>query len=151
MEQVYKSELNRDVPLARPDEFAAVDIGSLSVWPPVVLAPMAGVTNWPFRAICRRFGAGLYVSEMVTAHSCYRQLGRTARARQKTYLGLFETMIGQKIIDEINMATNKEWALENKRFKQQIEKQAGRRVEPLGRGGDRKSKANRDGNETQRL
>ena len=67
MEQVYKSELNRDVPLARPDEFAAVDIGPLSVWPPVVLAPMAGVTNWPFRAICRRFGAGLYVSEMVTA------------------------------------------------------------------------------------
>jgi len=33
----------------------------------VVLAPMAGVTNWPFRMICRRFGAGLYVSEMVTA------------------------------------------------------------------------------------
>jgi len=67
MEQVYKSELNREVPLARPGEFAAVPIGPLSVWPPVVLAPMAGVTNWPFRAICRRFGAGLYVSEMVTA------------------------------------------------------------------------------------
>ncbi len=67
MEQVYKSELNRAVPLARPDEFAAIEIGPLSVWPPVVLAPMAGVTNWPFRAICRRFGAGLYVSEMVTA------------------------------------------------------------------------------------
>ena len=67
MEPVYKSELNRDVPLARPDEFAPVNIGPLSVWPPVVLAPMAGVTNWPFRALCRRFGAGLYVSEMVTA------------------------------------------------------------------------------------
>ena len=67
MEQMYKSELNRDVPLARPGEFAAIDIGPLSVWPPVVLAPMAGVTNWPFRMICRRFGAGLYVSEMVTA------------------------------------------------------------------------------------
>jgi nifR3 family TIM-barrel protein len=67
MEQVYKSELNRDVALGRPDEFAAIDIGPLSVWPPVVLAPMAGVTNWPFRMICRRFGAGLYVSEMVTA------------------------------------------------------------------------------------
>ncbi len=37
------------------------------MWPPVVLAPMAGVTNYPFRAICRRFGAGLYVSEMITA------------------------------------------------------------------------------------
>ncbi|MGB5284304.1 MAG: tRNA dihydrouridine synthase DusB [Polyangiales bacterium] len=67
MDQVYKSELNRDVPLARPGELDAVDIGPLSIWPPVVLAPMAGVTNWPFRAICRRFGAGLYVSEMVTA------------------------------------------------------------------------------------
>ncbi len=67
MDSVYKSTLNRAVPLARRGEFAAVPIGPLSVWPPVVLAPMAGVTNWPFRAICRRFGAGLYVSEMVTA------------------------------------------------------------------------------------
>jgi len=67
MEQVYKSELNRNVPLASPKEFTAVEIGPLSVWPPVVLAPMAGVTNWPFRRICRQFGAGLYVSEMVTA------------------------------------------------------------------------------------
>ena len=39
----------------------------LRIWPPVVLAPMAGVTNIPFRALCRRFGAGLYVSEMITA------------------------------------------------------------------------------------
>ncbi|MGB8221908.1 MAG: tRNA dihydrouridine synthase DusB [Polyangiales bacterium] len=67
MEQAYKSELNRHVPLARPGEFSPIHIGPLSVWPPVVLAPMAGVTNWPFRALCRRFGAGLYVSEMVTA------------------------------------------------------------------------------------
>jgi nifR3 family TIM-barrel protein len=42
-------------------------IGSISVSPPVVLAPMAGVTNGPFRAICRTYGAGLYVSEMVSA------------------------------------------------------------------------------------
>jgi len=67
MEQVYKSELNRAVPVARDGEFSPVQIASLVVWPPVVLAPMAGVTNWPFRSICRRFGAGLYVSEMVTA------------------------------------------------------------------------------------
>jgi nifR3 family TIM-barrel protein len=67
MDPVYKGELNRDVTVAQPGEFAPVPIGPLSVWPPVVLAPMAGVTNWPFRALCRRFGAGLYVSEMVTA------------------------------------------------------------------------------------
>ncbi len=67
MQRVYKSELNQGVPLATPGEFAPIELGPLSVWPPVVLAPMAGVTNWPFRALCQRFGAGLYVSEMVTA------------------------------------------------------------------------------------
>ena len=34
--------------------------------PPVVLAPMAGITNAPFRTLCREQGAGLFVSEMVT-------------------------------------------------------------------------------------
>lgn len=42
-------------------------LGSLSIDPPVVLAPMAGVTNAPFRRLCREFGAGLYVSEMIGA------------------------------------------------------------------------------------
>jgi nifR3 family TIM-barrel protein len=65
----YRSALNRDVPPARPGEFPAVDIGPLHVWPPVVLAPMAGVTNPPFRTLCRRYGAGLYVSEMITARA----------------------------------------------------------------------------------
>jgi nifR3 family TIM-barrel protein len=39
----------------------------LSIWPPVVLAPMAGVTNYPYRKICNRYGAGLCVSEMVSS------------------------------------------------------------------------------------
>jgi nifR3 family TIM-barrel protein len=63
----YRSELNRDVPVAGAGEFRPVYIGPHRVWPPVVLAPMAGVTNAPFRSLCRRFGAGLYVSEMITA------------------------------------------------------------------------------------
>jgi nifR3 family TIM-barrel protein len=42
-------------------------IGPLLVDPPVVLAPMAGITNAPFRRLCREYGAGLYVSEMVGA------------------------------------------------------------------------------------
>jgi nifR3 family TIM-barrel protein len=46
---------------------APVRIGPIQVSPPVILAPMAGVTNYPFRALCRRFGAALYVSEMITA------------------------------------------------------------------------------------
>ncbi|NBO84137.1 MAG: hypothetical protein EBV14_02110, partial [Actinobacteria bacterium] len=40
----------------------------IDVWPPVVLAPMAGVTNAPFRSLCRAFGPGLvYVNEMIMA------------------------------------------------------------------------------------
>jgi nifR3 family TIM-barrel protein len=54
---------------ATSDRRHPVDIGPLSVWPPVVLAPMAGVTNAPFRTLCRRFGAGLYVGQMVTARA----------------------------------------------------------------------------------
>ena len=54
-------------PTAHPGEFAPLAIGPLQVWPPVVLAPMAGVTNAPFRRLCRSYGAGLYVSEMVNA------------------------------------------------------------------------------------
>ncbi|HET9204306.1 MAG TPA: tRNA dihydrouridine synthase DusB [Acidimicrobiia bacterium] len=42
-------------------------IGPIPVDPPVVLAPMAGITNAPFRRLCREYGAGLYVSEMIGA------------------------------------------------------------------------------------
>ena len=47
----------------------ALKIGPIAVDPPVVLAPMAGVTNAPFRQLCRSYGAGLYVSEMVSARA----------------------------------------------------------------------------------
>jgi nifR3 family TIM-barrel protein len=62
-----RTEVNADVVPAAPGEFATPRIGPLEVWPPVVLAPMAGVTNAPFRTLCREHGAGLYVSEMITA------------------------------------------------------------------------------------
>jgi nifR3 family TIM-barrel protein len=67
MHSMYRSALNRHVKFAEPGEFAPVRIGQIEIWPPVVLAPMAGVTNYPFRAVCREFGAGLYVSEMINA------------------------------------------------------------------------------------
>lgn len=67
MDSIYRSTINRGVQFARPGEFKPVRIGEMRVWPPVVLAPMAGVTNYPFRSVCREFGAGLYVSEMINA------------------------------------------------------------------------------------
>lgn len=52
-------------------------IGELEVDPPVVLAPMAGVTNAPFRRLCREFGAGLYVSEMIGARGLVERNEKT--------------------------------------------------------------------------
>src|SRR4029453_10220160 len=68
---------NRDVPVAAGGEFRPLRLGHLRVWPPVVLAPMAGVTNYPFRTLCREFGAGLYVSEMITARGFLEGNGMT--------------------------------------------------------------------------
>jgi len=46
-----------------------LSIGPLTLAVPVVLAPMAGITNTAFRRLCREYGAGLYVSEMITSRA----------------------------------------------------------------------------------
>jgi nifR3 family TIM-barrel protein len=79
MDSKYKSDINREVPPARPGEFSPIPLGSMSIWPPVVLAPMAGVTNYPFRKLCQRYGAGLYVSEMITARPLVEGNQKTLR------------------------------------------------------------------------
>jgi nifR3 family TIM-barrel protein len=76
---IYIGEQNRDVLPAAENEFAPVSIGPLRVWPPVLLAPMAGITNYPFRALCRDFGAGLYVSEMITARALVERNAKTLK------------------------------------------------------------------------
>ena len=52
-------------------------LGPVAVDPPVVLAPMAGVTDAPFRSLCAQYGAGLYVCEMVTARALVERNART--------------------------------------------------------------------------
>ncbi len=54
-------------------------IGPYPVWPPVVLAPMAGITNQPFRTLCREYGGGLYVSEMITTRALVERDPETMR------------------------------------------------------------------------
>jgi nifR3 family TIM-barrel protein len=49
----------------------------ISIWPPVVLAPMAGVTSYPYRKICRDFGAGLCVSEMISSRGILENHDKT--------------------------------------------------------------------------
>jgi len=45
--------------------------------PPVVLAPMAGITNAAFRQLCREQGAGLYVAEMITSRGIVERIPKT--------------------------------------------------------------------------
>ncbi|MEZ5989561.1 MAG: tRNA dihydrouridine synthase DusB [Planctomycetota bacterium] len=72
------SAQNRDVPPARPGEFAELRLGDrIRLRTPVVLAPMAGITNGPFRVLCRRFGEAVYVSEMITARGLVEGNRRT--------------------------------------------------------------------------
>jgi len=74
-----RSEVNEGVPVAQPGEFAPLVLGDMQVFPPVVLAPMAGITNAPFRTLCRRFSQDrcLYVSEMITARAFVERHERT--------------------------------------------------------------------------
>ena len=58
---------------------APLRIGPLSLDVPVVLAPMAGITNTAFRRLCREYGAGLYVSEMITSRALVERTPESMR------------------------------------------------------------------------
>jgi nifR3 family TIM-barrel protein len=50
--------------------------------PPVVLAPMAGITNTAFRRLCKGYGGGLYVSEMITSRALVERNPKTLKLIQ---------------------------------------------------------------------
>jgi len=54
-------------------------LGQHMINPPLVLAPMAGITDLPFRRICRRFGIGLTVTEMIASRAVEQGRERTER------------------------------------------------------------------------
>lgn len=60
-------------------QMTTLSIGPHAVQPPVVLAPMAGITNAPFRTLCREFsgGKGLFVSEMITTRALVERNEKT--------------------------------------------------------------------------
>ncbi len=63
---------------------APLRLGPLTVDPAVVLAPMAGITNPAFRTLCREFGAGLYVCEMITTRALVERNEKTLRMIRAT-------------------------------------------------------------------
>ncbi|MFQ1000837.1 tRNA dihydrouridine synthase DusB [Modestobacter sp. SSW1-42] len=70
--------------LARPKALPALQLGGLTVDPAVVLAPMAGITGPAFRTLCREFGAGLYVCEMITTRALVERNEKTLRMVRAT-------------------------------------------------------------------
>ncbi|NNU80639.1 tRNA dihydrouridine synthase DusB [Halovulum dunhuangense] len=69
-----------------------ITLGACSYDPPVFLAPMAGITDVPFRSLVARFGAGLVVSEMVASQEMVQEKP-AARARAALGLGVANTSV----------------------------------------------------------
>jgi putative transposase len=85
-------------------------------------------------------GNALGVSDpLLTPHPLYRALGSHDAERQTTYRALFKAHIDPETLTAIRETTNKGRVLGSLHFKQEIEAHLGRRVDPLPRGGDRRS------------
>lgn len=61
---------------------SGINFGALHIPIPVLLAPMAGITNTAFRRLCREYGGGLYVSEMITTRALVERNESTMRLIQ---------------------------------------------------------------------
>jgi nifR3 family TIM-barrel protein len=68
-----------ELPATTRESPSTLHIGRLSLDVPVVLAPMAGITNTAFRRLCREYGAGLYVSEMITSRALVERTPESMR------------------------------------------------------------------------
>src|SRR6187399_2687947 len=60
-------------PIPTPPALKPITIGPLRLDCPVILAPMTGVTDMPFRALVRRYGSGLNVTEMIASPAMIRE------------------------------------------------------------------------------
>jgi len=104
----------------QPAPAPALRFGPIAIDPPVVLAPMAGVTDAPFRVLCASFGGGLFVNQMVTArayldgHYHTLDLARFHPAERVRSLQLYGTdpktlgeavrrLVGEGLVDHIDM------------------------------------------------
>lgn len=59
--------------LPEPPALNPIQIGNVTIDTPVVLAPMTGVTDMPFRTLVRRYGSGLNVTEMIASQAAIRE------------------------------------------------------------------------------
>ena len=64
-----------------------INLGPVTIDEPVILAPMSGVTDLPFRRLARRLGAGMVVSEMVASNEALRHTDATFKRLMRTEAG----------------------------------------------------------------
>jgi tRNA-dihydrouridine synthase B len=62
----------------------SIQIGPVAITDAVILAPMSGVTDMPFRRLVKRYGAGLVVSEMIASQAMIRQSRQSLKMAEKT-------------------------------------------------------------------
>ncbi len=76
-------------------KLAPIQIGPVRIDCPVVLAPMTGVTDMPFRTIVRRYGSGLNVTEMIASQAAIRE---TRQSIQKAAWHLSEEPVSMQLV-----------------------------------------------------
>ena len=93
----------RAAPVPPPRAPAPIDVGGVTIPTPVVLAPMTGVTDMPFRALVRRYGSGLNVTEMIASQAAIRE---TRQSVQKAAWAPIEDPVSMQLVgcDPVSMA-----------------------------------------------
>jgi tRNA-dihydrouridine synthase B len=67
----------------KPPRLQPIHIGPVKIDVPVILAPMSGVTDMPFRRLVKSFGAGLVVSEMIASQAMIRECRKTLQMAER--------------------------------------------------------------------
>ena len=78
-----------------PPALKPIDIGPVRIECPVVLAPMTGVSDLPFRTLVRRYGSGLNVTEMIASEAAIRE---TRQSIQKAAWAPIEDPVSMQLV-----------------------------------------------------
>ena len=81
--------------LPTPPALKPIAIGPVRIDCPVMLAPMTGVTDMPFRTLVRRFGSGLNVTEMIASQAAIRE---TRQSLQKAAWDAIEEPVSMQLV-----------------------------------------------------
>ena len=81
--------------LPTPPALQPIQIGPVRIDCPVILAPMTGVTDMPFRTLVRRYGSGLNVTEMIASPAAIRE---TRQSIQKAAWAPAEEPVSMQLV-----------------------------------------------------